>query len=64
VAAPNPERVIGFFLMEDLNRRGIKSPDRKERSEVRREPFFRGALYVLLSNPIYVGEIRIRVSFI
>jgi hypothetical protein len=33
---------------------------RKERPEVRREPFFRGALYELLSNPIYIGAIRHR----
>jgi site-specific DNA recombinase len=60
VAAPNPEGVIGFYLMEDLNRRGIRSKVRiaKNGRKSGGNPFFRGALYVLLSNPIYVGEIR------
>jgi hypothetical protein len=60
VAAPNPERVIGFYLMEDLNRRGIRSKVRiaKNGRKSGGNPFFRGARYVLLSNPIYVGEIR------
>ena len=48
------------LLMEDLNRRGVRSKVRVARNG---KPsggnlFFRGALYVLLSNPIYIGEIR------
>src|SRR6202047_2968313 len=48
------------LLIEELNRRGIRSKVRVARNG---EPsggnsFFRGALYVLLSNPIYIGEIR------
>ena len=48
------------LLMEDLNRRGIRSKVRiaKNGRTSGGNPFFRGALYVLLSNPIYVGEIR------
>jgi site-specific DNA recombinase len=65
------ERVRGIFrrylelgsvrlLMEDLNRRGIRSKVRvaKNGRPSGGNPFFRGALYVLLSNPIYIGEIR------
>jgi site-specific DNA recombinase len=46
--------------MEDLNRRGIRSKVRVARSGNRSggNLFFRGALYELLSNPIYIGEIR------
>jgi site-specific DNA recombinase len=46
--------------MEDLNRRGIRSKVRVVKNGKRSggSPFFRGALYVLLSNPIYLGEIR------
>jgi len=46
--------------MEDLNRRGIRSKVRvaKNGRKSGGNPFFRGALYVLLSNPIYIGEIR------
>jgi site-specific DNA recombinase len=48
------------LLMENLNRRGIRS---KVRVAGNGKPsggnsFFRGALYALLSNPIYIGEIR------
>jgi site-specific DNA recombinase len=65
------QKVLGIFrrylelgsvrlLMEDLNRRGIRSKARvaKNGRKSGGNPFFRGALYVLLSNPIYVGEIR------
>jgi site-specific DNA recombinase len=48
------------LLMEDLNRRGIRSKVRVARNGKRSggNLFFRGALYELLSNPIYIGEIR------
>jgi hypothetical protein len=48
------------LLMEDLNRRSIRSKVRvaKNGRKSGGNPFFRGALYVLLSNPIYIGEIR------
>jgi DNA invertase Pin-like site-specific DNA recombinase len=48
------------LLMEDLNRRGIRSKVRvaKNGRKSGGNPFFRGALYELLSNPIYVGEVR------
>src|ERR1700719_3762388 len=48
------------LLMEDLNRRGIRSKVRIARNGKRSggNLFFRGALYELLSNPIYMGEIR------
>src|SRR6266566_4759517 len=48
------------LLMEDLNRRGIRSKVRVANNGKQSggNPFFRGALYVLLSNPIYIGEIR------
>jgi site-specific DNA recombinase len=47
-------------LMEELNRRGIRSKVRvaKNGKTSGGNSFFRGALYVLLSNPIYIGEIR------
>ena len=47
-------------LMEELNRRGIRSKVRVARNGKTSggNSFFRGALYVLLSNPIYIGEIR------
>jgi DNA invertase Pin-like site-specific DNA recombinase len=47
-------------LMEDLNRRSIRSKVRVARNGKTSggNSFFRGALYVLLSNPIYIGEIR------
>jgi site-specific DNA recombinase len=46
--------------MEDLNRRGIRSKVRvaKNGKQSGGKSFFRGALYALLSNPIYIGEIR------
>jgi len=48
------------LLMEDLNRRGIRSKVRVAKNGRRAggNLFFRGALYGLLSNPIYIGEIR------
>jgi len=48
------------LLMEDLNRRGIRSKVRVARNGQKSggNLFFRGALYALLSNPIYIGEIR------
>ena len=48
------------LLMEDLNRRGIRSKVRvaKNGKKSGGNTFFRGALYELLSNPIYIGEIR------
>jgi DNA invertase Pin-like site-specific DNA recombinase len=48
------------LLMEVLNRRGIRSKVRMAKNGRKSggNPFFRGALYQLLSNPIYVGEVR------
>jgi site-specific DNA recombinase len=48
------------LLMEDLNRRGIRSKVRVARNGKRLggNLFLRGPLYELLSNPIYTGEIR------
>ena len=48
------------LLMEDLNRRGIRSKVRvaKNGKQSGGNQFFRGALYELHSNPIYIGEIR------
>jgi hypothetical protein len=48
------------LLMENLNRRGIRSKVRvaKNGRKSGGNPFFRGALYQLLSNPIYIGEVR------
>jgi len=47
-------------LQEDLHRTGIVSKVRVARSGTRSggKPFSRGALYALLSNPVYIGEIR------
>jgi DNA invertase Pin-like site-specific DNA recombinase len=52
------------LLMEDLNRRGVRSKVRvaKNGKQSGGNPFFRGALCALLSNPIYVGEIRRRLQ--
>src|SRR6202795_2808590 len=46
--------------MEELNRRSVRSKVRVARNGKPSggNSFFRGALYVLLSNPIYIGEIR------
>jgi site-specific DNA recombinase len=48
------------LLMEDLNRRGIRSKARiaNNGKQSGGNSFFRGALYALLSNPIFIGEIR------
>jgi hypothetical protein len=48
------------LLMEDLNRRSIRSKVRvaKNGRKSGGNTFSRGALYELLSNPIYLGEIR------
>jgi DNA invertase Pin-like site-specific DNA recombinase len=47
-------------LKEDLDRRGIRSKARLAANGARSggRPFSRGALYAMLSNPIYIGEIR------
>jgi DNA invertase Pin-like site-specific DNA recombinase len=47
-------------LQSDLARRGIVSKVRIARNGTRSggEPFSRGALYALLANPTYIGEIR------
>jgi site-specific DNA recombinase len=48
------------LLKEDLDRRGLLSKRRTSRGGIESggRSFSRGALYALLSNPIYVGEIR------
>ena len=48
------------LLKHDLDRRGIVSKIRVSKSGARSggRPFSRGALYALLANPIYIGEIR------
>ena len=48
------------LLKHDLDRRGIVSKIRvsKNGSHSGGRPFSRGALYELLANPIYIGEIR------
>ncbi len=48
------------LLKRDLDRRGIVSGVKISKNGRRRggRPFSRGALYGLLSNPIYLGEIR------
>ena len=50
------------LLKKDLDSRGIVSAARASRKGNTRggKPFSRGALYNVLSNPIYVGEIRHR----
>src|ERR1019366_8969685 len=50
------------LLKKDLDSRGIVSASRVSRKGNTRgsKPFSRGALYNVLSNPIYVGEIRHR----
>ena len=47
-------------LQSDLDRQGIVSKVRVSRKEVKSggRGFSRGALYELLSNPVYIGEIR------
>src|SRR3981189_1318117 len=48
------------LLKEDLDRGGVVSKRRTSKSGIESggHSFSRGALYALLSNPIYVGEIR------
>jgi site-specific DNA recombinase len=48
------------LLKEDLDRRGILSKRRTSKGGIESggRSFSRGALYALLSNPIYVGDIR------
>jgi DNA invertase Pin-like site-specific DNA recombinase len=48
------------LLKEDLDKRGVLSKRRVSRNGIESGgcSFSRGALYALLSNPIYVGEIR------
>jgi len=48
------------LLKHDLDRRGVVSKVRVSKSGTRSggRPFSRGALYELLANPIYIGEIR------
>jgi site-specific DNA recombinase len=48
------------LLMEDLNSRRIRSKVRiaKNGKQTGGNRFYRGALYEMLSNPIYLGEIR------
>jgi hypothetical protein len=48
------------LLKQDLSRRGVVSAVKESRhgNRLGGKPFSRGALYYLLSNPIYVGEIR------
>ena len=48
------------LLKRDLDRRGIVSAVKASKNGNSRggKPFSRGALYHLLSNPIYIGEIR------
>jgi len=50
------------LLQSDLDRRGIVSKVRVSKKGVKSggHSFLRGALYELLSNPIYIGEIRHR----
>src|SRR5207245_5471851 len=47
------------LLKQDLDEQGIRSKQRTygNGSRAGGQPFSRGALYALLSNPIYVGEI-------
>src|SRR3954447_13594757 len=46
-------------LKQELDQSGIQSKERTRRdgSRIGGQPFSRGALYALLSNPIYIGEI-------
>jgi site-specific DNA recombinase len=48
------------LLKHDLDRRGAVSKIRVSKTGTRSggRPFSRGALYELLANPIYIGEIR------
>ena len=46
------------LLKEDLDRQGVHSKIRGESGEKGGRPFSRGILYKMLSNPIYIGQIR------
>ena len=48
------------LLQQDLDKRGIRSKVRVSREGKRSggQVFSRGALYTLLANPIYIGEVR------
>jgi hypothetical protein len=48
------------LLKDELDRCGIRSKHRVAKSGVRSggQSFSRGALYTLLGNPIYIGEVR------
>ena len=50
------------LLKEELDRRGVVSKSRSSANGVRQKgySFSRGALYVVLSNPLYIGEVRHR----
>src|SRR5262249_46229829 len=48
------------LLKDELDRRGMVSKPRNSRNGARGYPFSRGALYALLSNPLYIGEVRHR----
>jgi site-specific DNA recombinase len=52
------------LLKEELDRNGVRSKIRvsKDGGESGGQAFSRGALYTLLRNPIYVGEIRHKAS--
>src|SRR6266436_9829346 len=47
------------LLKQDLDKQGIRSKQRiyGNGSRAGGQPFSRGALYALLSNPVYIGEI-------
>ena len=48
------------LLKEELDRRGVVSKSHSSTDGVRQKgySFSRGALYVVLSNPLYIGEVR------
>src|SRR6516162_1450467 len=50
------------LLKEELDRRGVVSKSRSSANGLSQKgyPFSRGALYVVLSNPVYIGEVRHR----
>ena len=48
------------LLKQELDRRGMVSKLRAVNGTRPRYSFSRGALYVLLSNPLYIGEVRHR----
>jgi len=45
-------------LKEEADRRGIRTKHRPNSKNPGNKPFSRGNLYVLLNNPLYVGEVR------